>query len=315
MASSGTITVYTESVDYPDYSRGDVTLTNVIGWSVNNSGVISFTSISSSDNAEGSWMLYSITPGADYHLTMEVQVNYGSGWTTVTSANSPIIGTVEQGGLNAISASLACISGLGSPTLSGDCSMRILYYANYAPAPQPGNPNAFPDSGYSAAVQVPVNVDVSWTARLKYDANGGTGAPSDQVHTGITANSYTFVVSSTKPTRSGYSFGGWTYGGNTYHAGDSITILKTTPTVTLTAIWNKYYRPGATLSISGGTEVWYSNNKTDGACHIMSDVENDTWTEMTTADGDTDAQGNPPLILHDDDADSWYNQKKLGKTS
>ena len=312
MASSGTITVYTESVDYPDYSRGDVTLTNVIGWSVNDSGVISFTSISSSDNVGGSWGICGITP--DYGVTLAAQVSYdnGSTWSTVASAfqSAAICPSLT----NTISTSITLIGSLGTAQLTGNCMLRILYYANYAPAPSSDLPNAFPDSNYSAAVQVPVNVDVNWTATLKYDANGGTGAPSNQTHTQST-NSYTFTVSNTVPTRSGYSFEGWTYGGNTYHGGDSITISKSTPTVTLTAVWNKYYRPGATLSISGGTEVWYSNNKTDGACHIMSDVENNTWTEMTTVDGDTDAQGNPPLILHDDDADSWYNQKKLGKTS
>ena len=46
MASSGTVTLSTQSVDYGG-GRGHITLTNVIGWSVNNNGDISFSSISS----------------------------------------------------------------------------------------------------------------------------------------------------------------------------------------------------------------------------------------------------------------------------
>ena len=70
------------------------------------------------------------------------------------------------------------------------------------------------------------------------------------------------------------------------------------------------YRPGASLDTN--TSVWKSHNRTNGACHVLSNVNNMTWTECRTLDGGT-GQGNPPLILHAGDANSWYNQKKLGK--
>ena len=72
----------------------------------------------------------------------------------------------------------------------------------------------------------------------------------------------------------------------------------------------KDYRPGAALDTN--TSIWKSHNRTNGACHILSNTGNMTWTECRTTDGGT-GQGNPPLILHAADANSWYNQQKLGK--
>lgn len=79
------------------------------------------------------------------------------------------------------------------------------------------------------------------------------------------------------------------------------------------------YRPGATLKTDNPyypgdqTGVWLSHNKSDGAAHVLSSVEPIVWQEMRTIDGDSGGQGNPPLILHQDDANSWYNQQLLGK--
>lgn len=71
------------------------------------------------------------------------------------------------------------------------------------------------------------------------------------------------------------------------------------------------YRPGATLNTS--TNIWRSHNRVNGACHVLSNVQNQTWQECRTVGGDDGAQGNPPLILRANNANSWYNQKLLGK--
>lgn len=307
--SSGTITVSTQSVDYGG-GRGARTLTNVIGWLVDNTGKISFSSISSTDNVGGNWGVCTTGSG---RLYLEAQVSYdnGSTWQTVTS--SDMARAVCPSLTNAVSASITLIGQLDTPTLSGDCLLRILYYADGTPSPSPDLPYAFPNSSYSAATQVPVHIDVSWTATIKYNANGGSGAPSDTTGTS-TNNTQTLTISATEPTRTNYRFTGWATSSSAttaqYQPGDSITINKNSPTVNLYAVWDGYYRPGTTFST-----IWQSNNKTDGACHILSDVDNVTWTEMRTIGGDIDAQGTPPLILHAEDADSWYNQKKLGKES
>ena len=73
----------------------------------------------------------------------------------------------------------------------------------------------------------------------------------------------------------------------------------------------KDYRPGCALDTN--TSIWKSHNRTNGACHILSNVNNMTWQECRTIGGDVSAQGDPPLILHAADANSWYNQKLLGK--
>lgn len=71
------------------------------------------------------------------------------------------------------------------------------------------------------------------------------------------------------------------------------------------------YRPGATLDTN--TSIWKSHNRINGACHVLSNVDNVTWKECRTVGGDSGAQGNPPLILKAANANSWYNQKRLGK--
>lgn len=73
----------------------------------------------------------------------------------------------------------------------------------------------------------------------------------------------------------------------------------------------KDYRPGASLDTNNG--VWKSHNRTNGACHVLSNVGNMTWQECRTVDGDSGGQGNPPLMLRQANANSWYNQRLLGK--
>lgn len=74
---------------------------------------------------------------------------------------------------------------------------------------------------------------------LTYDANGGTGAPASETKTVTKGQSATFTVSSTVPTREGYTFQGWSTvkGGEVaYTGGNSITISKDT---TLYAVWEE----------------------------------------------------------------------------
>lgn len=71
------------------------------------------------------------------------------------------------------------------------------------------------------------------------------------------------------------------------------------------------YRPGATLDTN--TSVWKSHNRMNGACHVLANTSDMTWQECKTIGGDASAQGNPPLILRQANANSWYNQRLLGK--
>lgn len=310
MASSGQVILSTQSVDYGG-GRGHITLTNVIGWAVDDNSNISFWSISSSDNAGGSWgICYGSGP---YYVRLVPQVSYngGSTWNTLVEkthlVNSPCTDPPDISSYtNTISMSLTLIGQLTSYHLTGNCQLRFLYYMDPAPAPSYYNQNAFPNESYAEAVQVPVNVDVSWTATLNYNANGGTGAPSTQTHS-QTGDSYTFTVSNTVPTRTNYRFDGWSTNSSattpSYHGGDSFTINKNNPTRTLYAVWTEYYRPGAALD-----SIWLSHNRSGGNTRVFG---GSNWLEMRTIDAPT-GKGDTPSFYHDS---AWYNQKKIGKES
>ena len=85
---------------------------------------------------------------------------------------------------------------------------------------------------------------------VRYNANGGSGAPSTQTK----ENGTTLVLSSTKPTRTGYTFVGWAITSNAttaqYQPGESYVEDKS---VTLYAVWIDTTLPTVTLSSNGGT--------------------------------------------------------------
>lgn len=70
----------------------------------------------------------------------------------------------------------------------------------------------------------------------------------------------------------------------------------------------KDYRPGTSLDTNTG--VWKSHNRENGACHVL---KNGVWQECRTVGGDEGEKGNPPLMLRSPNANSWYNQRLLGK--
>ena len=79
------------------------------------------------------------------------------------------------------------------------------------------------------------------TITLSYNANNGSGAPSSQSQIIYNATtSYKFTISSTKPTRTGYTFLGWstssTATSSSYSSGGSITLSSSD---TLYAVWSK----------------------------------------------------------------------------
>ena len=96
-------------------------------------------------------------------------------------------------------------------------------------------------SGANYTSNAKVTLYAVWKANtytVKYDANGGTGAPSNQTKTHGTA----LTLSSTKPTKANYTFKGWgTSASSTtvaYAAGASYTANAA---VTLYAIWELAY--------------------------------------------------------------------------
>lgn len=130
------------------------------------------------------------------------------------------------------------------------------------------------------------------TITLTYNANGGSNAPSSQsanVYNSTTSN--TFTLSSTKPTRNGYTFLGWstskTATSSSYSSGGSITLSSNS---TLYAVWSEhkltvnYYSNYATyaalksekINVSASTNVllhsqdfYYDNYYSDGLANVQ----------------------------------------------
>lgn len=98
------------------------------------------------------------------------------------------------------------------------------------------------------------------TYTVKYNANGGTGAPGDQTKT----HGKTLTLSSTKPTRTNYTFKGWGTSASattvSYAAGASYT---NNAAVTLYAVWElSYIKPRlSNLSIVRSNSAGTANDE------------------------------------------------------
>lgn len=107
---------------------------------------------------------------------------------------------------------------------------------------------------------------------VSYDANGGSGAPSSQTK----YKDVTLTLSSTTPTRSGYTFKGWstssTASSPTYYAGGSYTANSS---ATLYAVWDENAPIIYTISYNanGGSGAPSSQTKTHGVTLYLSSTE------------------------------------------
>lgn len=126
--------------------------------------------------------------------------------------------------------------------------------------------------GSSATLKVTTN-ETDYTYTLSYSANGGTGAPANQTGSNTAVSpSYTFTITNSKPTRTGYTFAGWAdsaSGSVTHTSGSSITLTSTSKT--LYAVWTKNSYTvnvkcqdpeGSVSSTAAYFDVWYSDDTT-----------------------------------------------------
>lgn len=107
----------------------------------------------------------------------------------------------------------------------------------------------------------------AWTSyTVSYNANGGTGAPGNQTKW----KNQTLTLSSTKPTRTGYTFLGWatssTATSATYSAGGSYTANSA---ATLYAVW-KAVTYTVSYNANGGTGAPGNQTKTYGVTLTLS---------------------------------------------
>ncbi len=129
----------------------------------------------------------------------------------------------------------------------------------------------FSDTGAQATKTIITNSFTvpAWTSyTVSYNANGGTGAPSSQTKW----KNQTLTLSSTNPTRTGYTFQGWATsasGSVAYAAGASYTANAA---ATLYAVWkaNTYT---VKFDANGGTGAPANQTKTYGATLTLSSTK------------------------------------------
>lgn len=126
------------------------------------------------------------------------------------------------------------------------------------------------DNNKSATKTVSFSVTVpAWTSyTVSYNANGGSGAPSSQTKW----KDQTLTLSSTKPTRTGYTFQGWGTSSSattvSYKAGAS---YSSNAAITLYAVWkaNTYT---VSYNANGGSGAPSSQTKTYGKNLTLSSI-------------------------------------------
>ena len=183
------------------------------------------------------------------------QTNYGMSATSggITKVISAFDGTKRSSGSASFTGTYS-INGNGSATKTVTVTFK-----NY---------NDDNDDSATKAVSFSVSVP-AWTSyTISYSANGGTGAPSSQTKWKDQA----LTLSSTKPTRTGYSFLGWSASSTattaTYSAGGTYPA-SLNASDTLYAVWkaNTYT---VAYNANGGSGAPSSQTKTYGVALTLS---------------------------------------------
>ncbi len=140
-----------------------------------------------------------------------------------------------------------------------------------------GTSSSATSAAYSAGGNYTANASITlyavWSKNVSYytvsyNANGGSGAPSSQTKT----EGVSLTLSSTKPTRSGYTFLGWaTSSGATspsYYPGGSYT---SNASITLYAVWSKVLSTyTVSYNANGGSGAPSAQTKTEGVALTLS---------------------------------------------
>lgn len=97
---------------------------------------------------------------------------------------------------------------------------------------------------------------INYVYTITYDANGGTGAPKSQTYTYDPSGTSTINLSSAKPTRTGYTFLGWSLDKNatteSYYANE-VWNCNNNNNYTLYAVWKDTLGPTITFGTDGNS--------------------------------------------------------------
>ena len=140
---------------------------------------------------------------------------------------------------------------IAAPTETGPYSFTVRVYA----------PGVQGEAYISYSLEVvDATSEQEWYAYLYYNANGGSGAPStqsDSIYASSASGSKSFTISSTKPTKSGYTFLGWSTSSGassaSYQPGSAISVSYGS-SKTLYAVWEQTkYTSTLNFSANGGS--------------------------------------------------------------
>ena len=179
---------------------------------------------------------YSITINGSNSGSKSCTFNSSGGYVTIGSYTKPV--TMDKSGqAKTINISAALNTGISPSSISGSTTYEL-------PA-------------------------VTWQWAVSYNANGGSGAPTSQTKT----YGSNLILSSTKPTRTGYTFLGWSTDKNatsaTYQPGGTYTSNSG---ATLYAVW-KINTYTVSYDANGGSGAPTSQTKTYGATLTLSSTE------------------------------------------
>jgi uncharacterized repeat protein (TIGR02543 family) len=199
----------------------------------------------------------------------EFTVEINASWEVYWSGNNTNYGmTASSGGSSVTLNKFGTYSSKGSGSFVGTYSISGNSAATKTITVTFKNFNS--DNGKSATKTINLSVKVpAWTSyTVKYNANGGSGAPSTQTKWKDQA----LTLSTTKPTRAGHSFQGWATsasGSVAYAAGAKYTANAS---VTLYAIWkaNTYT---VSYNANGGSGAPGSQTKTYGVALTLSSTK------------------------------------------
>lgn len=226
------------------------------------------------------WGTYSTDTSANYNPGSNYTSNSGTTLYAIWTANVPepetyTISYNANGGSGAPSAQVKTEN--VTLTLSSTKPTRSGYtFKGWSTSKTATSPTYSAGGSYttnaSATLYAVWEQNAPTTYTVSYNANGGSGAPSSQTKT----QNVTLTLSSTKPTRSGYTFLGWSTSSTatspTYYASGSYTANAS---ATLYAVWSK--NPPATYTVSfnanGGSGAPSSVTKTDGVTLYLPTTE------------------------------------------
>ena len=244
------------SITSPDIEKKGYT---IIGWNTNKNATTSIWNINTSKSISSSATYYPILKANIYTITLNNQGATSSGTKKVYyqyNTTKTINGTTCYYYTN--SSLTTCLSSgynINKPSKTGYSFKGYYTSTNGSGTNYVNSSGTFINNAYKTIGDK--TLYANWQANtytITYNVNGGSGAPSSQSYTYDPNNDTVFYLSSTTPSRSGYTFLGWSLSSTatsaSYSAGQRWGTHNAN-NYTLYAVWKK------TVTVCGESgHVW-----------------------------------------------------------